>query len=172
MKNKKQRQFLKLYEPIHDSFERFCRARAYGDYPYEDLINESLMLAYSKMDQLKKEKSFLSFLIGISIRLLANSKRKAKPEYTADEDFLQNKAQPVNELDQKFEIDLLYNALSQLSPVNRECLILFEITGFSIKEIGEIQNSGESAIKQRLARGRKELEKIISKEMNYIKSER
>lgn len=170
MKNKKQRHFLKLYEPVHDSFERFCRARAYGDYPFEDLINESLLVAYSKMDQLQKAKSFLSFLIGISIRLLANSKKKAKPEYTSDEDFLQNMANPVNELDQKFEVDLLYNALSQLGAEQRECLILFEITGFSIKEIMAIQDSSESAIKQRLARGRKELGIIISKEMNYIKT--
>ncbi len=170
MKNKKQRHFLKLYEPVHDSFERFCRARAYGDYPFEDLINESLLVAYSKMDQLKKSKSFLSFLIGISIRLLANSKKKCKPEYTSDEDFLQNKADAVNNLDQKFEVDLLYNALSQLKMEQRECLILFEITGFSIKEIMAIQKSSESAIKQRLARGRAELGKIISNEMNYIKT--
>lgn len=170
MKDKKQKDFLKLYEPVHDSFERFCRARAYGDYPFEDLINESLLLAYSKIKEIKKQDSFLSFLIGISIRLLSNAKKKSKPEYTSDEDFLQSKANTVNELDQKFEVDHLHNALAQLGADARECLILFEITGFSIKEIMEIQNCSESAVKQRLFRGRKELEKIITKEMNYINS--
>ena len=32
--------FLKLYEPIHESFTRFCAARAYGVLEAEDLVSE------------------------------------------------------------------------------------------------------------------------------------
>ncbi len=71
-KDKKQKDFLKLYEPIHNRFERFCRARVFGNMDYKDLINESLLIAFEKFYSLKSEKAFLSFLIGISIRVLAN----------------------------------------------------------------------------------------------------
>ena len=37
MKESKQGYFLKLYKPIHDRFERFCRARVYGDMEFRDL---------------------------------------------------------------------------------------------------------------------------------------
>jgi RNA polymerase sigma-70 factor (ECF subfamily) len=63
MTSKKQKHFLKLYQPVHARFEKFCRARAFGDMPYEDLINDSLLIAFKKMEEIKNEKAFLSFLI-------------------------------------------------------------------------------------------------------------
>jgi RNA polymerase sigma-70 factor (ECF subfamily) len=46
----------------------------------------------------------------------------------------------------------------------REAIILFEIAGFSIKEIVVIQNASESAVKQRLKRGREKLVEILTYE--------
>jgi RNA polymerase sigma-70 factor (ECF subfamily) len=51
----------------------------------------------------------------------------------------------------------LNKQLQSLDHITRECIILFEISGFSIKEIMDILNLGESAVKQRLSRGRKQL---------------
>lgn len=62
MKNK-QNHFLKLYEPVHDRFERFCIARVFGDMEYTDLMNETLLVAFQKIDNLKSEQALLSFLI-------------------------------------------------------------------------------------------------------------
>jgi len=167
MKSKKQKHFLKLYQPVHARFEKFCRARAFGDMPYEDLVNESLLIAFKKLGEIKNEKAFLSFLIGISTRILANSKRKKKA-INVDEPFLLNQhPDPSNFIERQFEIELLYQSLAKLPALQQEAIILFEITGFSIKEIMKIQKSGESAVKQRLARGRKELAKIIKNQVEF-----
>lgn len=163
MSKNKQQYFLALYQPIHNRFERFCRARAFYDMPYEDLMNETLLVAYKKFDQLKNEAAFLSFLIGISTRLLANSHRKKKATTVEDEFILTNYPDPERQVDRQFEVETLHKALAQLPDIQREALILFEITGFSIKEIMELQNSGQSAVKQRLARGRTALAEIIKK---------
>jgi len=61
MVNKKQSGFLKLYEPVHDRFEKYCRACAYGGYPYEDLMNDCFLIAFNKLDSLSEKDSFLSF---------------------------------------------------------------------------------------------------------------
>jgi RNA polymerase sigma-70 factor (ECF subfamily) len=45
--------------------------------------------------------------------------------------------------------------------VTSECIILFEISGFSIKEIMGIQNLSEATVKQRLSRGRKQLSSLM-----------
>ena len=50
MSKDKQAHFLLLYEPVHDRFERFCRARAFGEMDFRDLINETLLIAYQRMD--------------------------------------------------------------------------------------------------------------------------
>ena len=164
MNQKKQQYFLDLYQPVHAGFERFCRARAYYDMPYEDLMNETLLIAFKKIDQLNNKDAFLSFLIGISTRVLANSKRKKKTATLINEVTINNYADPHKQIEQKFEVEFLHHALAQLPELQREALILFEITGFSIKEIAELQNSGLSAVKQRLSRGRVALASIVQTE--------
>lgn len=165
MSDTKQDQFLALYEPVHERFERFCRARVYGDMDYRDLINESLLVAYDKLDALRSKEAFLSFLIGISVRILSNNHQKKKEERWSEtaekqaQDFTIGVSDP--------DIHFLYEGLSHLKSEQRECLILFEISGFSIKEIAAIQNASESAVKQRLKRGRDKLKQILTFESSH-----
>jgi len=44
---------MKIYEPFHAQFERFCKARVYGEMEYVDLINETMITAYQKFDVIK-----------------------------------------------------------------------------------------------------------------------
>lgn len=162
MSQKKQRQFLAMYEPVHDQFERFCRARVYGDMDFRDLINESLLTAYERFETLQSKDAFLSFLIGISVRLLANKHRKKKAIIGVDDDLLISWSDPSGNPEQAAEVYLLHKALAILSEEQREALILFEISGFSIKEVAGIQECSESAVKQRLRRGRARLTEILT----------
>ncbi len=162
--------FLKLYEPIHDRFERFCRARVYGNMDYEDLMNETLLIAFQKIYTLKSEAAFLSFLIGISIRILANNHKKKKEDLIGEFEHLN--IDDVNANSSKdAEVYLLHKALNLLPDNQKECIILFEISGFSIKEIMDIQQSSESAIKQRLKRARERLTQILTYDSSYKKAE-
>ena len=71
--------------------------------------------------------------------------------------------------------EALYAALDKLPAAQKEAVILFEISGFSIKEIAEIQGSTESGVKSRLKRGREALAKLMNdhispdKPVNIIK---
>lgn len=165
--NKEQQEkFLALYKPIHDRFERFCRARVFGNMEYQDLMNDTLLVAFKKFDTLKDGNAFLSFLIGISVRLLANHHKKTKEDLIVESNY--DHHQDVNaNTERDAEIYFLYKALALLPDEQRECLVLFEITGFSIKEIMDIQNSSESAIKQRLKRGRAKLLEILTFESTH-----
>jgi RNA polymerase sigma-70 factor (ECF subfamily) len=60
-------------------------------------------------------------------------------------------------IEKKIQHDELYEALNLLTEEYRNCLILFEIAGFSIKETAAIQECSTDAVKQRLSRGRKML---------------
>ena len=163
MTNKKQKDFLKLYEPIHDRFERFCRARVYGKLDYQDLMNDTLLLAFEKIDSLRSEKAFLSFLIGISVRILSNHHKKRKEKSIFEDE--NDRWEDLNaKTDLKTEVYYLHRAMAELPDVQKEAVILFEISGFSIKEIMEIQTASESAVKQRLKRGRTKLIEILNYE--------
>jgi RNA polymerase sigma-70 factor (ECF subfamily) len=164
MTKTKQEQFLTLYEPIHDRFERFCRARVYGDMDYRDLMNETLLVAFEKLDTLRSKEAFLSFLFSITVRIIGNHLQKKKTVRFQKEDAINEIGDQNANAQTRAEIHFLYEALAQLNDAQRECLILFEISGFSMKEIMEIQGVSESAVKQRLKRGREKLQEILTYE--------
>jgi RNA polymerase sigma-70 factor (ECF subfamily) len=121
-------------------------------------MQDTLIVAFEKFDELKSKEAFLHFLFGTSARILANHRKKKRPEYV---DQLIAKYEHINHentlIEQQFEINDLYACLKELDQVTSECIILFEISGFSIKEIMGIQHLSEAAVKQRLSRGRKQL---------------
>lgn len=157
---------MNLFQPVHARFERFCKARVYGEMDFRDLMQESISVAFEKFDTLKDKKAFLHFLFGISIRILANSNRKISEERWSSH--YVDSQQDHNGAEKQLEIEDLYKALGQLPDAQREALILFEISGFSIKEIADLQESGESAVKQRLARGREQLTQLLTKQATVL----
>ena len=161
-KKDKEKEFMALYTPVHANFERFCRARVYGDTDYKDLMHDTIVIGYEKFDSLTSPKAFLHFLFGICIRVLANTNKKQRLLHLKDEDKSQFIEDVSTRADRNDDVNALYGALAQLPEGQREALVLFEISGFSIAEIAILQEAGVSAIKQRLARGRQSLFKILS----------
>lgn len=168
MSKQKQIAFLKLYEPVHTKFEKFCRARVYGKMEYSDLMNETLLVAYEKFDAIKNKSAFLSFLCGVSIRILANDNRKMSESEKLDNLVVKDSN---SNTDKDINVSMLYEALALLPAEQHEALILFEILGFSIKEIKSIQKVSESAVKQRLRRGRLRLTEILTFESKHKRGE-
>lgn len=171
MSNAKQQEFLELYEPIHDRFERFCKARVYGNMEFQDLVNETLLVAFDKFDTLKSKQAFLAFLFGIGIRILSNNNRKKKENYLQSEESTHSIQDTNAHTQMDVEIHFLYLALAKLKEAQRESIILFEISGFSIKEIAELQNTSISSVKSRLKRGREKLMEIMTFESAFKRGE-
>ncbi len=167
----KQNEFLALYEPLHERFERFCRARVYGDMEYKDLMNETLLIAYDKFESLRSKEAFLSYLFSISVRILSNNYQKKKELHLADNRSEEKVFSSAVDSESMTDVHFLYEALAMLNEEQRESIILFEISGFSIKEISVIQNTSESSVKQRLRRGRLKLNSILNFEADLNEKE-
>lgn len=156
---------MELYEPVHGNFERFCKARSYGVCDFNDLMHDTLVIAYERFDALNNRTAFLSFLFGITNKVHANFRRKNKPLSFSDLKGLEQTQDQSFSIDRKFQEDALYEALNTLSEDYRNCIILFEIAGFSLKETAAIQECKEDAVKQRLSRGRKKLKDVLSEKL-------
>ena len=55
------------------------------------------------------------------------------------------------------DVDLLYDYLDRLPHKYREAFLLFEFSGFSLKEIQKLQGGSLSGVKSRLTRAREQL---------------
>lgn len=153
---------MKAYRPIHDRFELFCQARSSYVMDQEDLMNEALYRVYNSWDTIKKKEDLLYFLFGTVKNIILNVLRKKK-EIRIQEDHL-GIVKTSNKAELDFEIAFLYQQINKLAEEKKEAIILFEISGFSIKEIAEIQETTEGSVNMRLSRARKELKVLLTDE--------
>lgn len=111
---KNQQTFLALYEPVHESFARFCHARAYGLIEAEDLISETIVVALENFHALKNEQAFLAFLFSIASNIVNKTNRRLKFKG----DFNESKSLEIQDLsidaETRMDIKLLYQALNTL----------------------------------------------------------
>lgn len=161
MSKSKQDSFLALYEPVHSRFERFCRARVYGNGDYRDLMNDSLLVAFQKFEELQSKKAFLSFLFSICVRIVGSQSQKKREFLSDSDDSMNQRPDDQSNTQMEAEVHFLYSSMALLPDAQRECLLLFEVSGFKIKEIAIIQNASEDAVRQRLKRGREKLSQIV-----------
>ena len=146
MKIKKQNRFMSLYKPNHEAFVRFCTEKAYQVMPSEDLVNETISRVYEKLDELKSDEAFLSYLFSVASNIIKNEIRRKKIIFYQDEFINCKLASDAANQELKLDIEILYQALSLLPSDQKESLILFEISGYSIKEIAILHNCKESAV--------------------------
>jgi len=157
----KQEEFLSLLEPIRVKLSRFARAMAQNREEAKDLASETILIAYTNFEKLKNKQAFLSYLFTIASRLYKQSFKRKKfwGEYN-EEDALQliSHHKPA---DLNYDVEILYKTLKLLPTKQQEAIVLFEISGFSLEEIKEIQGGTLSGVKSRLKRGRESLKELM-----------
>ena len=155
--------FRRLIEPIHDAVLAFarglCRSRSEGD----DLFQEAVLRAFAKLDGLRDDASFRAWLYRIVVTVHRNRCRRAfwrrllpfGGDASAPEDTDYRTSNWSAELAESSR--RAREALATLPAVQREAIVLFEIEGWKVEEIADVQGVSVSAIKSRLARGRDRL---------------
>ena len=157
----RQAEFMAAYTACHERFVRYCSVLAYGKMETEDLIQDVLLSAYVHYDQIREKGELLHYLIRAarnrSVSIWRRKKFQAENLDNYTETFLAKGVSPETLLD----IQLLYRMLDKLPEKQRNALLLFEISGFSMQEIASIQNSTEGAVKTKISRGRKKLAELM-----------
>mgnify|MGYP001943586992 CR=1 FL=1 len=155
------KQFLNQYEEIHESLMRFCIVKSQGIMDPKDLANDVLLIGLENYQKLKDKRALLSYLFTTANRICINKIRRKKFNGSYDERHVENIEDPNNNVESNVDISILYAALDQLPELQKEAVILFEISDLPIKEIMAIQNAGASAVKQRIKRGREKLAELM-----------
>ncbi len=166
----RQERFLRLLMPVYERLARFARALVNDREDARDLISDTVLAALEQLDDIREDKAFLSYVFTIARRLAKRYRTRAKlfGEYDeeAAEQIHDTQASPETSLDVRF----LYEALAKLPSKQRDAVILFEISGFSLEEIRDIQGGSLSGVKSRVARGRQRLAKLLGAD-DYATSE-
>ena len=157
-------ELIQLLTPIHARAagfaRRLCRSAADGD----DLFQEAVVRAHGKLPSLRDANSFPAWFYAILLSVHRNRARSAfwRRFLSLDGSPDGSEWDPPGEDGSAWEAERvgrgrLARALATLPAVQREAVVLFEIEGFSIEEIGALQKASITAVKSRLHRGRERL---------------
>lgn len=116
-----------------------------------DAIQEAIVKAFSKLHTLRSDSYAKTWLIRILINECYSFMRKEKRLVSLEEYPLEDAAQ------EREDYSDLYEAISRLPQEIRLSVILYYMEGYSIKEVAQLLDTTESAIKNRLMRARKRL---------------
>lgn len=153
-------QFTSYVEATQRAFRRFLVALCCGDNALaDDVAQESYIKAYLSRDSFSNPEKFNAWIFKIGYNTYLNHKRCERPVVDIDD------AKGItshNSADSSFAYQDLYEALNRIPAKERTSILLFYMQGYSIKEIAEIQETSQDAVKQHLSRGRNHLRGLLT----------
>lgn len=113
-----------------------------------DAIQEAIVKAFTNLHTLRQDSYAKTWLVRILINECYTLMRKGKRLVSLKE-YQQTETAP-----EPGDYSDLYEAIQQLPPDIRICIILYYLEGYSVKETAAILKVTESTVKNRLARAR------------------
>lgn len=156
--------FARALRPHYDDAVRYCRALCarWAPSEAEDVLQTALLRAFEAFGRLRDPDRFRPWLFQILTRTHATAARRHAlrrlvPFPADDGEALGLFAEPVEP-----EIEL-HAALARLGRKERAALLLYEVAGFSVEEVREVQGDRTaSAVKVRLHRARARLRDMLT----------
>ena len=149
-------EFARRVEALEPVMYRVCRAQLREPHDREDAAQEAILRAWEKRDGLREAQYFQTWFIRILINACHDIQRRNRRVVAMDAP--PEREPPPDNRD-------LYLALRALEEKQRMCVLLHYIEGYSVREVARMLRFGESAVKQRLMRGRAKLRETLSEEV-------
>lgn len=152
-----------LYQELRTPLRQYLVSRTLDSFKAEDLLQETFLQIHRSCRTYLPGKSVLAWAFGIArhVFLMDLRRDRRRPEgriaETSDELPIPPDAERI--LDQH----LVRRALSEISPAQREALLLNRVWGFSYKEIGGILGIRAGTAKLRAFRGMRELKAVAKR---------
>ncbi|WRP07229.1 sigma-70 family RNA polymerase sigma factor [Rossellomorea aquimaris] len=153
--------FIKLMKQYEQSMYRVAKGILKKDQDCADAIQETILICYKKIPDLKEEHYFKTWLIRILIHecySLLNKRKKVIPVWECHE--WEN-----TEFDLKLSVQ---EAVSSLKDSLRTVTTLYYFEDLSIKEIADIVNIPEGTVKSRLSTARQKLMTFLEEEQSPL----
>jgi RNA polymerase sigma factor (sigma-70 family) len=157
VEDKRHKEFLELYNPIHVQLSRYCRAISGNTDDAKDLLSDTILNVLESFDRIKDKTAFRSYAFTVASNLQKKIIRRLK--FRAEFNDAESNLLVDHSQNQEYLTDyaIIYKLILSLPDRIAETIILFHISDMSIQEIKKIQGGSESGVKQRLKRGREKL---------------
>ncbi len=156
-----QQKFMRLLAPSQESLERFALFLTRNRDEARDIVSETLLIAFEKLDTLREEIAFPSYLMTIARRTFYNRRTRTKVHEHLEVEEMDTLFGDSISPEEAMDVTILYEALDKLPAPQKEAIIMAEIMGYSHKEIQKVQGGTVTGVKVRIFRGKRQLAKIL-----------
>jgi len=169
--------FMELYDQYYERVNRFIRSLVKDEFATDDLIQETFLKVRKNLDTVREPEKIASWIYRIAYNLCQDH-FKAKKKDTLNGCELNNKSEPL--IPESFDLKIeqhqmgtcVQHQMDLLPESLRTILVMFDVLGFTHKEISEILNITEKNSKVRLHRARKSFKKILEVKCTFEKDNR
>ncbi len=152
-------QFIEIINIEQERLRRFLLALCCGNRDEaDDIAQNALLKAYLSIS--KYEGTTWIYRIAYNLFIDTNRCRRTLQSLET----LEKHVDATFDADRDFRYQPLYMALEKLPPKERTAILLFYLKGYSIKEIADIVDATEDAVKKQLSRGRVKLKNLLKDE--------
>jgi RNA polymerase sigma-70 factor (ECF subfamily) len=166
-----------IYDRHYSSVRRFVGAVVKDDFTADDLAQETFVRAYKSIGTLKAGSSMAPWLMQIAYNLCRDHFRRAKKS-SRDAVPLDGEVLPCSSsltekaLERSQMSTCVQDKILLLPEAQRTVLFLYDVLGFTQKEIAEVLAIKLENVKVRLHRGRKRLKSILRQDCTFERDER
>lgn len=151
----KKEQLGELIIASEETMYRVAKSLLYNDADCADAIQEAIVKAFSKLHTLKEDIYAKTWLIKIVMNECYAIMRKEKRIISLDDYQMEDQ-----EAEQE-DYSELYEAIFKLPEPVKLCVTLYYLEGYSVKEVAQILDVTESAVKNRLLKARAVLKESL-----------
>jgi RNA polymerase sigma-70 factor (ECF subfamily) len=164
MTDDRNERFLALLKPVQGDLERWAYRLAGNKDDAQDILQQAVLSGLTHFSQLRDPSTFKWWMFKIVRRAFAMGLRVGKrlPDPVAPED-LANRIGSADEQGLGDKARGVREVLKQLSPEQAQALWLFEVEGFSGREISQILGKSEGAVRVLILRAKDRLKDLLRK---------
>ena len=151
----KKEQLGELIIASEETMYRVAKSLLYNDADCADAIQEAIVKAFSKLHTLKEDTYAKTWLVKIVMNECYAIMRKEKRIISLDDYQMEDQ-----EAEQE-DYSELYEAIFKLPEPMKLCVTLYYLEGYSVKEVAQILDITESAVKNRLLKARAVLKESL-----------
>lgn len=157
--------FGEIYKIYYKKIYRYCSFNTKENALAEDICQDTFVKAWKKIQDFKLDEgwSIQAFLFTIARNLIIDNSRKKENFSIDDYENLETNENFIEDIDRKDNIERVKVALSKLDEIERQIIILRFFEDMDSKEVAQILNVKDGAIRVRTHRIMQKLKEIMEK---------
>jgi RNA polymerase sigma-70 factor (ECF subfamily) len=160
------RAFSTLYERYATQVYRYLLFRVGNVDDAQDLTSQTFLAAMESLPKFRGQSQFVAWLLGIARHKTVDQFRRRKPEVEIEtaEDISDSKDSPDDLIGRQLQIEQVMRKLNTLAPDRAEALTLRLFAELEVREIAQIMERDEAAVRMLVWRGLKDLQAQLTRE--------